>query len=146
VAPMNETSLIQAAKRGDIAAVEAALAAGVPIDARDPTGATALWYAAWLGHSTVTERLLAAGANPDGHDPVAIERHAGDGQVVSIWSGLPDTAHPGPAASRRQGAGAELGARDDWRRLPRRRPRPQRRLLAADWRSDPRATAEPMRI
>src|SRR4051812_31287723 len=94
---MTDTSLLDAEKRGDEAAVLAALAAGAPIDARDATGATALWHAVWLGRSSITERLLAAGADQDAHDPVAIERHAGEMHVVSIWVGLPDTARAGPA-------------------------------------------------
>ena len=54
---------------GDIAGLEAALAAGVDVDARDGRGWTALMHAANKGYPLLVEPLLAAGANPDVRAP-----------------------------------------------------------------------------
>ena len=56
--------LHDAARRGDLAAVEKLLAAGAQVDATDGSGATPLYLAAGEGHAAVAARLLAAGANP----------------------------------------------------------------------------------
>lgn len=55
--------LHDAARRGDLAAVERLLAAGAQVDATDG-GATPLYLAAGEGHAAVVTRLLAAGGNP----------------------------------------------------------------------------------
>jgi len=56
--------LHDAARRGDLAAVERLLAAGAAVDATDGAGATPLYLAAGEGHAAVVVRLLSAGANP----------------------------------------------------------------------------------
>jgi cytochrome c len=58
------TELHDAARRGDVAAVERLLAAGAQVDATDGSGATALYVAASEGHAAVVARLLAAGGDP----------------------------------------------------------------------------------
>ena len=56
--------LHDAARRGDLAAVERLLAAGATVDATDGGGASALYLAAGEGQAAVVVRLLSAGANP----------------------------------------------------------------------------------
>jgi cytochrome c len=56
--------LHDAARRGDLAAVERLLAAGAQVDATDGGGATPLYLAAGEGHAAVVARLLAAGGDP----------------------------------------------------------------------------------
>ena len=60
--------LLKAAKAGDCAKVQVALAVGVDINHRNEKGQTAAHYAAAYGHKKV---LLLAHAN--GADPVALE-------------------------------------------------------------------------
>jgi cytochrome c len=55
--------LHEAARRGDLAAVEKLLAGGAPADAADG-GATPLYVAASEGHVAIVVRLLAAGGDP----------------------------------------------------------------------------------
>ena len=55
-------TLIEAAERGDTAAVDALLAAGAPVDATSPTGLTALHKASHLGHTSIVSSLLENGA------------------------------------------------------------------------------------
>jgi ankyrin repeat protein len=57
------SQLLRAAADGDLAAVEAALAAGADIEAAAEYGDTALNRAAANGHGAVVARLIAAGAN-----------------------------------------------------------------------------------
>ena len=61
--------LIEAAKRGDLAAVKTVLRdhAGL-INQRDATGATALHYAAFAGHRSVVEELVRKGADINARD------------------------------------------------------------------------------
>jgi ankyrin repeat protein len=54
-----------AARRGDLRAVRAALAAGTDPDARDRYGQTALMLAAYAGQDEVVAALVAAGARLD---------------------------------------------------------------------------------
>lgn len=56
--------LHDAARRGDLAALERLLAAGAPVDAVDRAGATPLYIAADEGRAAVVAWLLAAGGNP----------------------------------------------------------------------------------
>src|SRR5690606_41436304 len=61
-------SLWTAARTGDRAAVEAALAAGVPVDAGTRYQQTALMFAAQHGHREIVELLIARGANVNQRD------------------------------------------------------------------------------
>ncbi len=61
----SETPLHAAARLGDRAALDAALAAGGDAEARDVLGFTPLHVAAIEGHAEVAVRLLAAGAAVD---------------------------------------------------------------------------------
>ncbi|MFQ5927816.1 MAG: ankyrin repeat domain-containing protein [Terriglobia bacterium] len=54
--------LIEAAKKGDAAAVEALLAAGADVNAKDKDGMTALMLAEKEGHTTVVRLLEKARA------------------------------------------------------------------------------------
>ncbi len=56
--------LHDAARRGDLAAVERLLAGGAQVEATDSGGATPLYVAAGEGHAAVVARLLAGGADP----------------------------------------------------------------------------------
>ena len=56
--------LHDAARRGDLAAVERLLAAGAQVDATDGGGATPLYLAAGEGHAAVVARLLAGSGDP----------------------------------------------------------------------------------
>ena len=69
VAAVAPDALHRAAQVGDIAGLEAALAAGVDVDAHDGRGWTALMHAVNKGYTLLVEPLLAAGANPDVRAP-----------------------------------------------------------------------------
>lgn len=60
--------LHEAARAGDLVAIEALLDAGAEVDAPTEYGATALLFAAGQGHLEVVRRLLAAGADPNARD------------------------------------------------------------------------------
>ena len=60
--------LFTAARRGDIAGLQAALAAGVPIDAANDKGFSALVLAGYDNHLEATRFLLDHGANPNHRD------------------------------------------------------------------------------
>ena len=62
-APAPTERLFAAAEEGDPAAVRAAVAAGVPVDAADPFGRTALMLTAAGGHDEAARTLLAEGAD-----------------------------------------------------------------------------------
>ena len=55
--------LCEAVRVGRLEAVQAAVEAGVHIDARTPTGATMLASAAWFGHVNLVSYLLESGAD-----------------------------------------------------------------------------------
>lgn len=57
-----------AASKGDLKRVEALLARGVDVNARNPYGATALLYAAQQGHLDVVQALLKHKADPNAQD------------------------------------------------------------------------------
>lgn len=65
---VNADSLWAAAKAGDKAGVERALAAGVPVDAPTRYQQTALMFASQFGHLEVVALLLDKGANPSQKD------------------------------------------------------------------------------
>jgi ankyrin repeat protein len=64
----DDMPLIEAAAKGDKAALEKRLDQHVKIDSRDRLRRTALMYAAWNGNDDICNRLLAAGANPEFKD------------------------------------------------------------------------------
>jgi len=63
-----QTALALAARRADLAAVNAILAAGTDVDSVDADGWSALRSAAWGGHLAVVSALLEAGASVDKAD------------------------------------------------------------------------------
>jgi cytochrome c len=118
--------LHDAARRGDLAAVERLLATGAPVDAPDGGGATPLYLAASEGHAAVVARLLAAGGNPRRQVPgpfgsigTALHAAARSGQLgvvralleAGVDPNLPDDGVGPPlhvAVSRGQTAAADL--------------------------------------
>jgi len=63
------TSLIAAAKKGDLALARRLIRINSNLNERDVNGFTALMWAARNGHPKVVESLLAAGADPNARDP-----------------------------------------------------------------------------
>ncbi|HEX9990707.1 MAG TPA: PQQ-binding-like beta-propeller repeat protein [Chloroflexia bacterium] len=61
-------ALREAARAGDLARIEALLAAGVPVDAPARYGQTPLYFAAEKGHLAVARRLVERGANVNAKD------------------------------------------------------------------------------
>jgi uncharacterized protein len=103
-AQMAGTALIEAAARGDLAAVERLLAAGAPLEARDGSGRTALLAATQGGHAHVARRLIERGADVNaqdqiqdsafllagarGHTEIVLAAHAkADPQVLNRYGG-----------------------------------------------------------
>lgn len=64
----NSEDFFNAARRGDVVGLQAALAAGVPVDAANDKGFTALVLAGYDNHLEATRFLLDQGANPDHRD------------------------------------------------------------------------------
>ncbi len=64
------TTLIEAAARGDLAAVERALSAGAALEARDGSGRTALLAATQGGHAHVARHLIERGADVNAQDQI----------------------------------------------------------------------------
>ncbi|MBL8324719.1 MAG: ankyrin repeat domain-containing protein [Rubrivivax sp.] len=64
------TPLIDAAARGDLAAAQRAVQAGVPLEARDASGRTALLAATQGGHASVARWLIERGADVNAQDSV----------------------------------------------------------------------------
>jgi ankyrin repeat protein len=60
--------LIAAAEKGDIATVQALLAKGVDVNAKDKDGRTALMLASWKGQVEVVKELLAKSADANAKD------------------------------------------------------------------------------
>lgn len=60
--------LLEAARTGDLAAVQALIAKGAALEAKTPYGQTPLYLAAMNGREDVVRFLLEKGANPDVHD------------------------------------------------------------------------------
>lgn len=100
-------SLWNAARTGDRAAVDAALAAGVPVDAGTRYQQTALMFAAQHGHRDIVELLIARGANvnqrdsfygftplmaamQDNHAPIAVLllEHGAEGANMVLGAGI----------------------------------------------------------
>jgi len=63
-------ALIESAARGDLAAVQRALAGGAPLEARDGTGRTALLAATQGGHTAVARWLIERGADVNAQDSI----------------------------------------------------------------------------
>ncbi|MEX2271049.1 MAG: PQQ-binding-like beta-propeller repeat protein [Vicinamibacterales bacterium] len=100
----NPDSLWAAAKAGDKAGVERALAAGVPVDAGTRYQQTALMFAAEKGHVEIVALLLEKGANPNQKDsfygmtPMTAGRHprimqalvekGADNAVAALMTGI----------------------------------------------------------
>ncbi|KAB2847035.1 MAG: ankyrin repeat domain-containing protein [Hyphomicrobiaceae bacterium] len=76
--------LIESAKKGDLAGIEKALAAGADVNAKADYDDTALNYAAENGHKEVVARLIAGGAdieNKGGADKTPIKNAAFAGNI-----------------------------------------------------------------
>lgn len=84
---VNRCVLHEAAKSGDVAAIESLLAAGAMVDATDDSRNTALYVAAENGHLDVVKRLLAEGADIDAiyatkKSPLCIAAEKGNVEIV----------------------------------------------------------------
>ena len=62
-------SILNAARVGDLAGVQALLDAGVDMNAKDGNGWTALHYAADYGYEEIAELLIAKGADVNAKNP-----------------------------------------------------------------------------
>ncbi|MDQ3068294.1 MAG: ankyrin repeat domain-containing protein, partial [Acidobacteriota bacterium] len=87
---VNAQSLWDAAKAGDKAGVERALAAGVPVDAGTRYQQTALMFAAEKGHLAIVELLVSKGANVNQKDsfygmtPIGTALQGGHADVARV--------------------------------------------------------------
>lgn len=80
--PAAVRELLTAARRGDLAALHAALAAGAEVNGTDPRfRQTALMRAAMFGQAAAAQALLAAGADPE-------RQGAPDGQRALHWAAV----------------------------------------------------------
>jgi hypothetical protein len=101
--------LLTAARKGDVERLKAALAAGAPVDAMDPSfGQTALIRAAMFGQPAAVSALLDAGARPE----VAA---APDGRRALHWAALVGSTE---AIAALTGAGAEIDCPDAYGETP----------------------------
>ncbi len=78
------SSLDGAAFKGDVAVIEAIVAAGIDVNEAGPDGRTPLMWAAAFNRTAAVERLLAAGANANVVDNVgraAVDHATGMGAV-----------------------------------------------------------------
>ena len=66
--PATASSLIEAASMGDTEKVQALLAKGADVHAKDNTGATVLLQTAWDGRTDAVRLLLAKGADVNAKD------------------------------------------------------------------------------
>lgn len=81
------TRLFTMARQGDADALDAYVAAGVPVDLRNQSGDSLVMLAAYHGHAGAVEVLLARGADPDlpndkGQTPLAGAVFKGEDDVV----------------------------------------------------------------
>ncbi len=87
--------MLDAATRGDAAAVRSLLAQGVEVNSTDADGRTALMLAARRGDAALIRSLLSAGADPrrtdrDGHNASDHAREAGKEAVLPLLRVDPD--------------------------------------------------------
>jgi ankyrin repeat protein len=87
--PPAPTPLHHAVQSGDLAALQAALQAGTPVDARDAQGRTALMRAAERGDPALVRALLQARASrtlrdPQGRTAADLARAAGHNAVAPL--------------------------------------------------------------
>ncbi|MDZ4802475.1 MAG: ankyrin repeat domain-containing protein, partial [Bryobacteraceae bacterium] len=115
--------IFDAARRGDLAAVKAALDAGAPVDAKWRYDQTALYIAAFRGHAPVVQLLLERGASPDARDTFykmsALDAAAGKnaeilGLLVAKGAKGGETLLPDAAASGRKIVVETLLANGKW--------------------------------
>ena len=98
-----DTDLLEAAKVGNVRAIQELLKAGTDIEAKNEVGTTALMNAAWQGHSEAVRILLKAGAN--------IEARTKDDEtalIVAAWYGHVE------AIQELLKAGANIEAKDGY--------------------------------
>ena len=79
--------LLEAAMKGDTAAVKTLLTKGADVNAQNQAGGTALMYAATVGHNTTVQALLEAGADVNAKDNeggTALMRAARNGQMIAL--------------------------------------------------------------
>ncbi len=80
-------SVIEAAKLGDLARIDALIDGGAPVDAAEADGSTALHWAAQRGHADIVAALIEAGADPNartryGITALVLAANNGDTTVV----------------------------------------------------------------
>jgi ankyrin repeat protein len=105
-----DDALFEAAARGDVARIAAAIAQGAPLEAHDGWGWTPLIHAARAGHTAAVEALLAAGADPWHEDAAPLRTggglfpllHADAGDHVETAVVLGRAMRGRPPSARRQ--------------------------------------------
>lgn len=86
VAAAQEMTIFQLARDGTLDEIQAAIAAGADVNARDAYGQTPLMYAAGANSPAVIEALIAAGAE--------VNAHSGAGWTALMYAAR-DNPHPG---------------------------------------------------
>ena len=81
-----------AAKRGDLAGVQAELDKGANVNAKNQNGATPLHRAAWFGHKEIVELLIAKGADVNAKDDSQSSHYVGTPLNCAAWKGHKDIA------------------------------------------------------
>jgi uncharacterized protein len=82
---------VNAAMRGDVAAVQHHLNSGVPVDVQSLGNMTAMRWACFKGHAEVVRLLLAHGADPSGGVLEARQMHRHDILTLLQAAGARDT-------------------------------------------------------
>ena len=99
--------LFDAARAGDTAFVESAVAQGIPVDLTDASGNTLLMLAAYHGHDALVRGLASRGAevnrlNDRGQSPIAgavFKRHAAVIATLMEYGADPDLGTPSARAT-----------------------------------------------
>ncbi len=73
--PDQDVRLLEAARRGELSAVNELLEAGAEIDVTDAAGHTPLLFAAMAGRSSVVRRLVEAGADVAHRDALGYDAY-----------------------------------------------------------------------